>query len=97
MNSWRWRSEKSSREHAEQLPRGTCGASCFWADVEELTLASANPSNEQQASDLAKKLKEWHSKGEVKKDAFLKETTLVKWWRTLPDNYEAKSSSSKFS
>lgn len=80
------------REHAEQLPRGSCGESCFWADVEELNLAvtSNQPRNEQMALNVANKLKEWHAKGEVKKDAFLKETALVTWWKTLPDNHGAK-------
>ncbi|KAF8006000.1 hypothetical protein BT93_K0319 [Corymbia citriodora subsp. variegata] len=79
-------------EHAEQLPRGSCGQSCFWADVEELNLAFANkqPLDEQKALELAQNLKKWHDKGEVKKDAFLKETAVVRWWQTLPDHHEAK-------
>ncbi|KAI6675312.1 hypothetical protein NL676_003218 [Syzygium grande] len=74
------------REHAEQLEIGSSGESCFWAEVEELNLAFANkqPLNEQKALELAKKPKEWRTKEEVKKDAFLKETALVKWWQTLP-------------
>ncbi|XP_030521505.1 protein EDS1L-like [Rhodamnia argentea] len=81
------------REHAEQLQKGSCGQSCFWAEVEELNLAFANkqPLNERMALELAKKLREWHDKGEVKKDAFLKETAVARWWQTLPDNHEAKS------
>ncbi|XP_030530582.1 protein EDS1L-like isoform X2 [Rhodamnia argentea] len=94
----RYKYTQGWREHAEQLENGSCGESCFWAEVEELNLAFADNklSNEQTASNkqtalkLAEKLEDWHGKGEVEEDAFLKETTLAKWCQTLPNNYEAK-------
>ncbi|KAI6675315.1 hypothetical protein NL676_003221 [Syzygium grande] len=83
------------REHAEQLPRGTCGASCFWADVEDLNIAVTNkkPWTEikDRVSDLEKKLKKWYDDEEVKKDVFLVKGTLVRWWRSLPDSHRENS------
>ncbi|XP_039163893.1 protein EDS1L-like [Eucalyptus grandis] len=66
------------REHAKQLPKGSCGESCFWAEVEELNLASANEKR-QKALELKEKLKQWHEKGEIREDASTKDTALVKW------------------
>ncbi|XP_056170875.1 protein EDS1L-like [Syzygium oleosum] len=83
------------REHAKQLDADSSGESCFWADVEELNIAVTNkkPWTEikDRVSDLEKKLKKWYDDEEVKKDVFLVKGTLVKWWRSLPDNHRENS------
>ncbi|KAI3440649.1 RING-type domain-containing protein [Psidium guajava] len=84
------------REQAEQLDRDSSGESCFWAEVEELNIARANEDTkkkeiENRVSTLEKNLRKWFDKNEVEKDVFLKESTLVKWWHTLPHDQKAKS------
>ncbi|XP_030521507.1 protein EDS1L-like [Rhodamnia argentea] len=84
------------REHAEQLERDSSGESCFWAEVEELNIASTNKKApwkeiENRVLTLEKNLRKWYDKKEVEKDVFLEKSTLVKWWHTLPDNHKANS------
>lgn len=83
-------------EHYRQIPRGSSGESTFWAEVEQFRITMTNkntPFDDVKKSilELEKNLKRWHDKGEVKKDAFLPESTLVQWWKTLPEEHKAAS------
>lgn len=84
-------------EHYEQMPRGSSGESSFWAEVEQLRIA-ADTADRAQFDDvreriqhLERNLKEWYDGKVVRKDVFLPETTLVKWWKTLPEEHRAVS------
>ncbi|KAL3716932.1 hypothetical protein ACJRO7_008499 [Eucalyptus globulus] len=83
------------RENAEQLDRDSSGESCFWAEVEELEDEVTNKRPwkeiENRVLTLEKNLRKWYDKEEVEKDVFLEDSTLVKWWRSLPDDHKANS------
>ncbi|OWM90464.1 hypothetical protein CDL15_Pgr014767 [Punica granatum] len=84
------------REHKENIPRGSSGESTFWADVEQLRIemiANKTPFNSEKEKvlELEENLKAWYDATLVKKDVFLPETTLVKWWKTLPEQHRASS------
>ncbi|KAJ1387124.1 hypothetical protein SESBI_40202 [Sesbania bispinosa] len=63
--------------------------SCFWAEVEDL--ASNNNSSFERVKLLEDQIRRWSEMGEVGKDVFLKDSTLVKWWKALPPQHKQES------
>ncbi|XP_030521506.1 protein EDS1L-like isoform X3 [Rhodamnia argentea] len=88
------------REHAEQLPKDSCGESCFWAEVEKLKVEVAKKQwdeIENEVLDLETRLEDWYNKDkEDKSDMFLRKSTLVEWWQTLRADHKLKSCIKKF-
>ncbi|KAI4341420.1 hypothetical protein MLD38_026147 [Melastoma candidum] len=83
------------REHLEQLPKGSSGESCFWAEVEEINIhvAKKTPYGEvrNRVLEVENNLRRWYEREEVEKDIFLEESTLVKFWKNLPDHNREQS------
>ncbi|KAF8006002.1 hypothetical protein BT93_K0321 [Corymbia citriodora subsp. variegata] len=84
------------RENFEQLDRDSSGESCFWAEVEELNVAITDKKPqwkeiENRVLTLETNLRRWYDAEELETDVFLENNTLVKWWRSLPDNHKANS------
>ncbi|KAI4319108.1 hypothetical protein MLD38_032749 [Melastoma candidum] len=92
----RYRYTQRWREHLEQLPRGSSGESCFWAEVEEINIdvfAKKKPYGEvmNRVLEVENNLRRWYERGEVEEDVFLEESTLVKFWKNLPDHDREQS------
>lgn len=81
-------------EHANRMPKAAISESTFWAEVEELCSWTSNNKPfedvKERVLQLEQDIKEW-TKGEIVKDVFLKESTFVKWWETLPWEHKATS------
>uniref|UniRef100_A0A1D1XGX1 Glycerol-3-phosphate acyltransferase n=1 Tax=Anthurium amnicola TaxID=1678845 RepID=A0A1D1XGX1_9ARAE len=82
-------------EYTHQMPRGSSSESCFWAKVEELCIGSnkGKPYLEMEGriTELEEEAKHWRSRGLLKEDVFLEDSTFVKWWKTLPGAHRLKS------
>ena len=86
-------------EHANRMKKGD-SESTMWAEVEELRGRTSKSRSFEEVKDKVVKLEQqirlWTEKGELQKDVFLEETTLVKWWKTLPDDHRAVSCIASF-
>ncbi|XP_062116390.1 protein EDS1L-like [Humulus lupulus] len=79
-------------EHDKQMGEGDSGESCFWAEVEELcnngNKDEKDKKIQEQKVDKAKKIQErvlqWKKDGVIGNDVFLRNSTFVKWWDSLP-------------
>ncbi|GMN45756.1 hypothetical protein TIFTF001_014935 [Ficus carica] len=87
----RYRYPQAWREHAEKMPEGSSGESCFWAEVEDLrTLMKKSPEEqtkfkfESRTWDIQNNVVRW-GKERVIQDAFFGDSTFVKWWESLPN------------
>ncbi|KAE9587384.1 hypothetical protein Lal_00004843 [Lupinus albus] len=82
-------------EHANRIPIGASSESTFLAEVEELWSWSNNKKPFEDIKEKVVKLehdiKKWVEKGEITRDVFLKDSTFVKWWETLPEQHKAIS------
>ncbi|CAL0327693.1 unnamed protein product [Lupinus luteus] len=82
-------------EHANRIPTGASSGSTILAEVEELWSWSNNKKPfddiKEKVVKLEQDIKKWIEKGEITRDAFLKDSTFVKWWETLPTEHKAKS------
>lgn len=94
----RYRYPQRWHENYRQIPRGSSGESTFWAEVEQLRIKMTDnntPFEDVEESvlnlKLDKNLKQWYDEWEVKKDVLLLDSTLVKWWKTLPEERRAAS------
>ena len=77
------------------MPTGSCGESCFWANVEELRFKTSGQggfaSVKEKGLQLEEQVKKWINGNEFGKDALFKKYTIMKWWETLPDEHKLKS------
>lgn len=86
----RYRFTQRWREHALRMPTGSSSESCFWAEVEELSLGAFEDVKERILI-LETKIEEWVRKSELGKDVFLDDSTFVKWWKLLPQQHRSVS------
>lgn len=81
----RYRYPQSWHEKKNDLKKGSCGESCFWADVEELLKAANNGGKVDGA--MAVKVQvgvaKWIKDGVLDKEVFLKESTFLQLWDKL--------------
>ncbi|XP_059441044.1 protein EDS1B-like, partial [Corylus avellana] len=91
----RFRYTQRWREHAEKMPAESSGESHFWAEVEELQAKTGNGEGFEEVKErvlkLERNIQKWVNGGEVEKDVLLEESTLVKWWKTLPQHHKLES------
>ncbi|KAE8124148.1 hypothetical protein FH972_019056 [Carpinus fangiana] len=91
----RYRYTQRWREHAEKMPAESSGESHFWAEVEELSARTDSREGFEEVKEMVLKLErniqKWVNGGEVGKDVLLEESTLVKWWKTLPQQHKLES------
>ncbi|KAG5019759.1 hypothetical protein JHK87_015614 [Glycine soja] len=95
----RYRYPQRWLEHAERKSHESLSASCFWAEVEELHYKTSRSSNivslDQQFKERIEKLeiqiKAWSDRKELDEDVFLEGSTLVKWWKALPQQHKQHS------
>ncbi|KAK4749636.1 hypothetical protein SAY87_027085 [Trapa incisa] len=83
-------------EYSYMKHGGTSGESTFWAELEQLKITMTDKNTpfedvKESVLELEKNLKRWYDKGEIRKDTFLPESTLVNWWKTLPEEHRAAS------
>ncbi|CAB4311276.1 unnamed protein product [Prunus armeniaca] len=82
-------------EHYQKLQIGTCGESCFWAEVEELLKqthsAEAIYGERDRVLELQRNLGKWIKDGEVgSKYVLLEQSTFVKLWNKLPSQLKSE-------
>ncbi|KAL5722381.1 defense response [Ranunculus cassubicifolius] len=91
----RYRYTQRWLEHANGVEADSCGESCLWAEVEEL-----HKRNFEEVKDrvvrLESQIGRWVFRGEILKDVFLEESTLVKWWKSLPQQHRSESCVANF-
>ncbi|KAK7281853.1 hypothetical protein RIF29_10172 [Crotalaria pallida] len=91
----RYRYTQRWLEHANRVQTGASSESSFLAEVEELWSwpNSKKPFEEikERVVQLEQNIKKWVDKGEITRDVFLKDSTFVKWWETLPKEHKALS------
>ncbi|KAJ1421783.1 Fungal lipase-like domain [Sesbania bispinosa] len=86
----RYRYTQRWLEHSQRKSQETnYSESCFWAEVEDL--ASNNNSSFERVKLLEDQIRRWSEMGEVGKDVFLEDSTLVKWWKALPPQHKQES------
>ncbi|OIV89867.1 hypothetical protein TanjilG_23132 [Lupinus angustifolius] len=82
-------------EHANRIPTGASSESTILAEVEELWSWSNNNKPfediKEKVMTLEQDIKRWFEKGEITRNVFLKDSTFVKWWETLPIEHKATS------
>lgn len=86
----RYRFTQRWREHVLRMPAGSSSESCFWAEVEELSLGAFEDAKERVLI-LETKIEEWVRRNELGKDVFLEDSTFVKWWKSLPQQHKSVS------
>ncbi|KAF7838386.1 protein EDS1-like [Senna tora] len=90
----RYRYTQRWLEHARRLPGGSCSESCFWAEVEELSVFKSNKGSsydeelKRRVVKLEEDVKRW-SEEELPRDVFLEGSSFTKWWKKLPQDYKA--------
>ncbi|KAK9995886.1 hypothetical protein SO802_020572 [Lithocarpus litseifolius] len=91
----RYRFTQRWLEHAQRMPTGSCGESCFWANVEELRIKSSGQggfaSVKEKVLQLKEQVKKWINGNELGKDVLFKKSTFMKWWETFPDEHKSNS------
>jgi len=91
----RYRFTQRWREHAQRMPPESSGESHFWAEVEELRTRTSSRGGFEEVKErvlkLERNVEKWVNGGELGKDVLLEESTLVKWWKTLPDHHRKES------
>ncbi|KAJ7956300.1 Enhanced disease susceptibility 1 [Quillaja saponaria] len=91
----RYRYTQRWLEHAVRMPTGACSESTFWAEVEELSIKTNNKRPfedvKKDVVQLEKKLEKWIHDEVLSKDIFVKGSTFVKWWKTLPPQHQSGS------
>ncbi|KAG7954699.1 hypothetical protein I3843_11G032700 [Carya illinoinensis] len=96
----RYRYTQRWQEHAEKMATDASGESNFWAELEEIRRKTGNREGFEEVKDRVLKLEEgvhkWVGGGDLSMDVFLEESTLVKWWKTLPDEHKSGSRLSRF-
>ena len=77
------------------MPTGSCGESCFWANVEELRIKTSGrggfASVKEKGLQLEEQVNKWINGNELGKDALFKKYTIMKWWETFPHEQKLKS------
>jgi enhanced disease susceptibility 1 protein len=84
----RYRFTQRWREHQLNLPVNTCSETCFLARVEELRVSETNM---KEALKLEHDVFGWVRDGELGTDVFIKGSTFVEWWRSLPEQHKYES------
>ncbi|KAJ7956299.1 Enhanced disease susceptibility 1 [Quillaja saponaria] len=91
----RYRYTQRWLEHAGRMPTGACSESTFWAEVEELSIKTNNnrlfEDVKKDVVQLEKELEKWIHDKVLSKDVFVKGSTFVKWWKTLPPQHQSGS------
>ncbi|KAF3437811.1 hypothetical protein FNV43_RR20567 [Rhamnella rubrinervis] len=93
----RYRYTQRWLEHKERMPTGFFNESCFLAEVEDLRICLRKTEDQekyqktlQRAQKLQEQVKEWEIRKEIGKDVFLKASTFVEWWESLPSQHKSK-------
>ncbi|XP_040988685.1 protein EDS1L-like [Juglans microcarpa x Juglans regia] len=96
----RYRYTQRWREHAGKMATDASGESNFWAELEEIHSKTGSREGFEEVKDRVLKLEEdvhkWVFGGDLDRDVFLEESTLVKWWKILPDEHKSRSCLSRF-
>eukprot|EP00262_Sarcandra_glabra_P007521 TRINITY_DN20389_c0_g1_i1.p1 TRINITY_DN20389_c0_g1~~TRINITY_DN20389_c0_g1_i1.p1 ORF type:complete len:655 (+),score=80.31 TRINITY_DN20389_c0_g1_i1:171-1967(+) len=91
----RYRYTQRWLERASKLIAGSSSDSCFWAKIEEFCVETSEnkPFEEMKVRvvELEKEVLGWVSRGDLRKDVFLKGSTFVKWWMALPQQHRSVS------
>ncbi|KAM1397880.1 hypothetical protein ACFX2I_015407 [Malus domestica] len=82
-------------EHEQKLQSGSCGESCFWADVEELHKLSGNFAavygERERVLRVQEQVGKWIQDGLIGTDVLLKSSTFEKWWSKLPTDLKTET------
>ncbi|CAN6717881.1 unnamed protein product [Malus baccata var. baccata] len=82
-------------EHDQKLQTGSCGESCFWADVEELHKLSGNFAavygERERVLRVQEQVGKWIQDGLIGTDVLLKSSTFEKWWSKLPTDLKTET------
>lgn len=92
----RYRFPQKWLEHKKMMEKGSCGESCFWAEVEDLS--RKNPiSNDliERAKKLQVQVEKWYNQKDIGEDVFFEQSTFVKWWKSLPQELQSHSIKAK--
>ncbi|KAK9995877.1 hypothetical protein SO802_020563 [Lithocarpus litseifolius] len=91
----RYRFTQRWLEHAQRLPAGSCGESCFWADVEELRIKTGGKEGFAPFQDKVLQLEEQAKKlinnGVLDKDVLMENSTFMVWWKKQPEPHKLAS------
>lgn len=96
----RYRYTQRWLEYSNQVNTGSCSESCFWAEIEELCNDAGKGKTFEEIKEkvvgVEREILRWVNSGVLGKDVFLEKTTLVKWWRTLPNQHKSVSCIARF-
>ncbi|KAF5459843.1 hypothetical protein F2P56_019757 [Juglans regia] len=96
----RYRYTQKWREHNLKMVPGASGESHFWAEVEELCRKTSSREEFERERAGVLQLEEdvwkWAKEKDLGADVFLEKSTLVKWWKALPEEHRRKSRLSEF-
>ncbi|XP_040989291.1 protein EDS1L-like [Juglans microcarpa x Juglans regia] len=96
----RYRYTQKWREHDLKLVPGASGESHFWAEVEELCSKTRSREEFERERDrvlqLERDVRKWANEKDLGGDVFLEKSTLVKWWKALPEEHRRESCLSEF-
>ncbi|KAG6633060.1 hypothetical protein I3843_12G021900 [Carya illinoinensis] len=96
----RYRYTQRWREHNLKMAPGASGESHFWAEVEELRGKTSSTGEFERESakiqKLAEDVRKWVEEKDLWGDVFLEKSTLVKWWKALPEDRRRKFCLSEF-
>ncbi|KAK9669372.1 hypothetical protein RND81_13G125500 [Saponaria officinalis] len=91
----RYRYTQKWLEHESKMEPDPVPESCFWAEVEELSIHTCNKHISedlmQRILKFERKVSLWAEKGRLGKDIFLDGTTFTQWWNTLPIQHRSVS------
>lgn len=87
----RYRYTQKWREHDLKMVPGASGESHFWAEVEELCSKTSSREGFERERARVLRLEEdvwkWAKEKDLGADVFLEKSTLVKWWKALPEEH----------
>ena len=90
----RYRCTQRWLEHAQRTPAGSCGESCFWAEVEELRIKISSQGFEpikKEVLQLEDQVLDWINNNKLDRDVLLEKSTFKKWWEDLPREHKLTS------
>ncbi|XP_050256474.1 protein EDS1-like [Quercus robur] len=91
----RYRCTQRWLEHAQRMPAGSCGESCFWADVEELRIKTSSKEGfapfKVKVLQLEEQAKKWINDKVLDRDVLMENSTFVAWWKKQPEPHKLAS------
>ncbi|KAL8092418.1 hypothetical protein AgCh_034627 [Apium graveolens] len=81
-------------EHKKKLAVESISESCFWAEVEELMILGKKKSYDglkERITSLERQILHWHEAGVLENGVCFDNSTLTRWWNTLPQQHKNES------